>query len=105
MMGTAIYDLDTPVLKGTSGVVALSSDLAADIQEDPCIRCSRCVDVCPISLLPLYLAEYNHETALDYNPMDCIECGSCSYICPSNLQLVQRIRLTKAKAQAQQEDS
>ncbi len=105
MMGTAIYDLDIPITKGTSGIVALSHQLAADASEEACIRCARCVEACPISLMPLYLAEYDQESALQYNPLDCIECGSCSYVCPSNRQLVQRIRLTKATAQAEQEDS
>ena len=100
MMGQAIADLDTPVVKGTSGILVLSDRVAAMEEEEPCIRCGRCVDVCPTYMMPLFAARYPDEEALEYNPLDCIECGSCSYICPANQRLLPRIRLTKMLAQA-----
>ncbi len=100
MMGQAIADLDIPVVKGTSGILALSDRVAAMEEEEPCIRCGRCVDVCPTYMMPLFAARYPDEEALGYNPLDCIECGSCSYICPANQRLLPRIRLTKMLAQA-----
>ncbi len=100
MMGQAIADLDIPVVKGTSGILALSDRVAAMEEEEPCIRCGRCVDVCPTYMMPLFAARYPDEEALEYNPLDCIECGSCSYICPANQRLLPRIRLTKMLAQA-----
>lgn len=104
MMGHAVYDMDIPVVKATSGVLALSSTVASEYEEGPCIRCGRCVRSCPSFLLPLYLEAYPDDTALDFNPLDCIECGSCSYICPSNRHLLQRIRLAKEEARARQRE-
>ncbi len=102
MMGLAVYDLAMPVLKGTSGVTALSERLIPAPDEQPCIRCGRCVSVCPSFLMPLYLDEYPHESAMHYHPLDCIECGSCVYECPANRQILARIRLAKSEAAARQ---
>ncbi len=100
MMGQAVGDLDIPVVKGMSGLLAVSSEISAYHEEEPCIRCGRCVDVCPAFLMPLYAARYPDDEALEYDPLDCIECGSCAYICPANQRLLARIRLAKAEAQA-----
>ncbi|MFO8059247.1 MAG: RnfABCDGE type electron transport complex subunit C, partial [Bacillota bacterium] len=102
MMGLAVYDLDIPVTKGTSGLVALSDGVSPILEEGPCIRCGRCVEACPSFLMPLYLATYPDESALEYRPLDCIECGCCTYVCPGNRHLLQRIRLAKAEATARQ---
>jgi len=102
MMGLAIYDVDMPIVKASSGVVALSERLIPSPDEQPCIRCGRCVDVCPSFLMPLYLDVYPDESALDYHPLDCIECGSCVYACPANRQILARIRLAKSEAAARQ---
>jgi len=99
MMGITQAGLDVPVLKGTSGVLLLSKEITGDFKEYPCIKCSRCVDVCPMNLLPAKIAQFvKHEKwdlAEEYNAVDCIECGSCEYICPSRIPLTQYIRLGK----------
>jgi len=100
MMGLGIYDLSVPVVKGTSGVLALKPETAVGVSTAPCIRCGRCVEACPMMLMPLWMARYPHESALSYNPLDCIECGSCSYVCPARRPLVEMIRLAKAEAMA-----
>ncbi len=103
MMGMAIAALDVPVTKAMSGVVVLtaaSADLGAR-KIHPCIRCSRCVEACPMhlnpSMLGLLAGKRDYATmARDYHLMDCFECGCCSYVCPSNIPLVQYFRIAKA---------
>lgn len=95
MTGYAQYKLDIPVDKKTSGIIALTENEVDMTPESPCIRCGRCVDVCPINLVPSKLdrlARLNrYEQSKDYHIMDCIECGSCAYICPAHRHLVQSI--------------
>ena len=99
MMGLAQYTDELPATKGTSGILILSQEEARLPEPDPCIRCGKCIEVCPINLQPLFISAYSlqnmHETAEKYNALDCIECGSCSYICPSKRPLLQSIRLSK----------
>ncbi|MCD6218994.1 electron transport complex subunit RsxC [Candidatus Calescamantes bacterium] len=99
MMGIAQISLEVPVIKGTSGVVALKKTRISP--EYPCIRCARCVDVCPVNLLPTQLARIvkfeKWELLEEYNVMDCIECGCCAYVCPSNIPIVQYIKAGKDK--------
>ncbi|MEO5361302.1 MAG: electron transport complex subunit RsxC [Nitrospirota bacterium] len=100
MMGFAIYDLDTPVTKGTSGIVALEDkDIVHRTKFNHCIRCGRCVEACPMGLMPLMLSVYSEKglytDAKDYHLFDCFECGSCTYVCPSKRPIVQQIRLAK----------
>jgi len=99
MMGTPQQFLDAPILKGTSGVVCLTESQIRARREYPCIRCSACLDACPVFLNPSMLGSLaraaQYEQMLDYNIMDCMECGSCSYVCPSNIPLVQRFRVSK----------
>ncbi|MGE0085328.1 MAG: electron transport complex subunit RsxC [Desulfococcaceae bacterium] len=104
MMGFAFSDLDTPVTKGTSGITILTqADLKRD-DETNCLRCGRCVDVCPMNLVPtkIALASRHKDTDLaqQYNIMACFECGSCAYVCPANLPLVQLVRTGKAQVMA-----
>jgi len=104
LTGVAIPNLDVPVVKGTSGVVVLSSDEVEAAPESlPCIRCSRCVGICPTFLLPYQLGllagnKMYDEAAERYHLFSCIECGSCAYVCPSKIPLLQLIRLAKSEA-------
>jgi electron transport complex protein RnfC len=95
MTGFAQYRLDFPIDKRTSGVVALTENEVDLTPESPCIRCGRCVDVCPINLVPSKLDALarlgKFAKANEYHIMDCIECSSCAYICPAHRHLVQSI--------------
>jgi electron transport complex protein RnfC len=104
MMGIAQYSLDVPVIKGTSGLLAFTAEDVMQKEERSCIRCGKCVDACPINLLPLYLnanaVKNNIDKCEELNAADCIECGSCSYVCPSKRHLVQTIRIAKQEVLA-----
>jgi electron transport complex protein RnfC len=99
MMGSPQVNLEVPVLKGTSGIVCLTEEQVFDRREYPCIRCSSCLDACPVFLNPSQLGALarvgRYEEMLQYHLTDCMECGSCSYVCPSNIPLVQRFRVAK----------
>lgn len=93
MMGFAQSDLSVPVMKATNCVLCLSD--VSNVPEKPvCIRCGKCVGVCPMGLLPLYLYRYRGDAAQlgRLHGMDCLECGCCAYTCPGRLPLVQAIR-------------
>ena len=109
MTGQAQNRLDNPITKGTSGILVLDKEAAADYSEaGPCIRCAKCVDVCPVNLVPTRLVNLVKEDMIEEADedglMDCIECGSCSYVCPSNIELVQRIQLGKGKLRAKKRE-
>lgn len=99
MMGLAQSDLESPAIKGTSGLLVMEKSDVKLYNEMPCIRCTRCVDACPINLLPTSLGKFSEKgmwnEAEKYHAMDCIECGCCSYVCPSHIPLTQLIRLAK----------
>lgn len=101
MMGFAVYTLDMPVTKGTSGILIFNekSDVLLREDEGPCVRCARCVDACPMFLEPTTIMKkakkQDWEGARNYDAASCIECGSCSYVCPAMIPLVQYIRLAK----------
>ncbi|MBQ4516467.1 MAG: electron transport complex subunit RsxC [Clostridia bacterium] len=101
MMGIAGVSLDVPVLKGTSGILAFDEKQATVRNESNCLRCGKCVSVCPMNLIPSQLGIYANkkdiEKCEEYNLMDCIECGSCSYTCPAQRHLVQAIRWGKTQ--------
>ncbi len=104
MTGQALASLDVPVVKGTSGIVALPPGAAArSVTDDqPCIRCARCVEGCPMALEPYAVgtaaALRRWDDAAGRHCTDCVECGICSYVCPTDRPLVQLIRLAKAVA-------
>ncbi|UCE04839.1 MAG: electron transport complex subunit RsxC [bacterium] len=99
MMGIAQYTLNVPVTKGTSGILALTQKEAKLAEPESCIRCARCVDSCPMNLLPNTLArviEYKRfEEAHKLGVLDCIECGSCAYVCPSKIRHVHHFKYGK----------
>lgn len=103
MMGPAVSAMDTPITKGTSGLLVLNEPSIEDESQRiwPCIRCARCVNACPMHLNPSMLGQLAakrkyDEMAQDYHLNDCFECGCCSYVCPSNIPLVQYFRIAKA---------
>jgi len=95
MMGIAQSDLAVPVIKPTTGILALSARESRQGMEVPCIHCAWCVEVCPIGLMPFLLVDvirYGEPlTADSYHVFDCFECGLCDYVCPSNIPLVEVI--------------
>lgn len=97
MMGLAQWTLDTPVIKGTSGLLAWSDPNPP--KEFPCIRCGRCVTHCPMGLVPTQLMKLSrnelYPEAETWGILDCVECGSCQFSCPANIPLVHWIRLGK----------
>ena len=100
MMGIAQFTLDVGIIKGTNAVLCLTKAEAAPVAaEEVCLRCGRCVNVCPMHLTPVYMHLYAEKglwkEAEALNVMDCIECGSCNYICPARMHLVQSFRVTK----------
>lgn len=102
MTGFALGSLDVPVVKGTSGIVALREGEAAPLVrgDQPCIRCGRCAEHCPTFLQPYAIANYSNlsrwEETADLHALDCIECAVCSYVCPTRRPLLQLIRLAKS---------
>ncbi len=102
MMGPTSPSLNLPVLKGMSGVTVLTEDDVEIKKEFACIRCGRCVDICPLGLSPAIIARFSQrkrpEDALTNHLNACVECGSCSFVCPSNIPLVQYIRSGKIQA-------
>lgn len=101
MMGKALISPDVPVTKGSSGILLLTKQESVRKPMQNCIRCAKCVDVCPMGLNPTLLMNatefINWEMAEKNYIVDCIECGSCSYTCPSNRPLLDHIRLGKGK--------
>ena len=97
MMGFVQNGLEAPIMKGSNGIIAIDTDVT-EAQE--CIKCGRCVDVCPMELKPLlypkYAAKEDWQTVKSLNVMDCMECRCCEYICPSKIPLLFSIRAGKA---------
>ncbi|HDH26603.1 MAG TPA: electron transport complex subunit RsxC [Actinobacteria bacterium] len=96
MMGIAQADLAVPVIKPTTGILALSAGESRQGPEVPCIHCAWCLEVCPIGLMPYLLVDLirfgEPILAATYHVFDCFECGLCDYVCPSNIPLVEVIR-------------
>ncbi|HHW11621.1 MAG TPA: electron transport complex subunit RsxC [Firmicutes bacterium] len=106
MTGPAIYRLDVPIMKGTSGILVQTRAEVKKYQAITCIRCGKCVDACPYNLLPNYLADYAEHGKLGdaekYGLFDCRECGACAYVCPSRRPLLQLFKNAKQQSKAAQ---
>ena len=100
MMGKALTSVDVPVCKGTNSVTVISEDEAMRKSPQPCIRCAKCVSVCPMGLEPFLLATassmHNWEKVEAEGITSCIECGSCQFTCPSHRPILDNIRLGKS---------
>ena len=96
MMGFAQSDLNVPMMKGSNGIIAIDTDVTEPVA---CIKCGRCVDVCPMELSPLYFAKYadenNAQGLKDMGVMNCVECRCCEYICSSKIPIVTKIKAGK----------
>ena len=97
MMGIAQYSLEVPVIKGTSGILVFRR--GRQEKERPCIKCGRCVEVCPMGLMPVRIADYaekdNFAMCLEYGVKDCIECGACAFVCDTKRPLVHWVKYAK----------
>ena len=101
MMGLAQYSLDTPVIKTTAGVIFLSQDEIKPAEDAFCLRCGRCVEHCPLGLMPCMIAlaveKEKWDLAKSYGALECMECGSCSYVCAQRRNIVQTIKYAKQR--------
>jgi len=104
MTGWAQSSLDVPVVKGTSGILALTPEIARTTPHLACVRCGRCVKHCPMMLYPNFIGVYAEAKIWDkaeaWHVLDCFECGVCAYVCPSKRPLVQFVRFAKAEVLA-----
>ena len=108
MMGQIMPHEQVPVVKGSSGVIALTRSEVRESHTMPCIRCGSCIEACPVGLLPLEMASRartsDFEGAVDYGLRDCIGCGSCSFVCPSHIPLVHYFNYAKGEMAARQRE-
>lgn len=99
MMGTAQGDLSVPVVKSTNAILCLLKDKNSKSKQTACLRCGKCLSVCPMHLQPLYMYRFTLAKKVDklskLNIVDCMECGSCAYTCPAKLPLVEQFRIGK----------
>ena len=109
MMGKTVFSDEVPVVKGSSGIVILRKEAKKEPREYSCVRCAKCIDICPAFLEPTSLAKMAKRGAWEEaelnNVMSCIECGSCVFSCPAHIPLIEYIRRAKhavlaAKAKA-----
>ncbi|MBR4049880.1 MAG: electron transport complex subunit RsxC [Clostridia bacterium] len=100
MMGAAVVGTDIPLLKQNNAILAFAEGTFKVKPERDCIRCGRCAQVCPMSLMPTLIVRYSKAKDVaklnEAGTMVCMECGSCSYVCPAGLPLVQHMRLAKS---------
>jgi electron transport complex protein RnfC len=101
MMGLAQPSGEVPVIKGTSGILLLPANQSLIPEPQTCIGCARCVDTCPMKLVPTNLGKLiegsRFREAEACGVLDCMECGTCSYVCPSKINLVHLFKFAKAK--------
>ncbi len=99
MMGTALHTLDTPIIKNNNAILVMDEQQARLPKTTACIRCGRCVDVCPMNLMPAALERAydrrNTEQLVNLKVNLCINCGSCTYVCPAKRNLAQKNQLAK----------
>ena len=108
MMGQPLPSLDLPVVKGMSGILALTAAEVGARPPSPCIRCGACIQACPVGLVPLEMAAFIRKDNLDgaarLGVGDCIGCGSCSWVCPSQIPLVQYFHYANGMLSAQERE-
>ena len=106
MMGVAQSNLEVPVVKATNAILCLPKDKNGAAENPVCLRCGKCVGVCPMHLQPLYMYRFgnceNIAQLQRLNLMDCMECGCCAFTCPGKLPLVESFRRSKALLRAAQ---
>ncbi len=99
MMGAAQYDLSVPTIKGVNAITVLGKANKYDVKDSRCLRCGKCIDACPMKLMPVLMYKSIQSNDIqemkDNNIMDCIECGSCAYTCPASVPLVLGFRVAK----------
>ena len=109
MMGLAQSNLEVVANKGSGGILCMSKKEARLPEYTNCIRCAKCVEVCPMKLQPIFISGYsllgNYEKSEEYHALDCIECGCCSYTCPAKRPLLQSIRVAKQEILAKRRRS
>ncbi len=106
MTGLAQLDLNAPVVKNSTGVLVLPPEMISEEGYTDCVRCDKCVEMCPIYLYPSKISTFAEAELLDeaeaWDIMDCIECGICTYVCVANRPMVQMIRRAKQEIQKKQ---
>ena len=103
-MGIAQFTQDIAIMKGTSGVLVLREEDTNITEHSACISCGRCVEACPMGLIPSVLSKLGEkgmwQKAMENNLLDCVECGSCTYVCPANRPIVHFVKHLKALGRA-----
>ena len=99
MMGTTVYDFDSPIIKNNNAVLFLDERQSRPVKTTACIRCGRCIAACPVHLMPAAIEKaYDAGNAPRLEELRvnlCMECGCCSYVCPARRELVQKNKLAK----------
>ena len=101
MMGMSVYSQEIPIMKNTSGILAMAQEEIHQFTSKACLRCGRCNDACPMMLMPgilsVQIENERFDDAQNWHVMDCIECGCCAYVCPAGRPLVQHMRRAKSE--------
>ncbi len=104
MMGMSVYSQEIPIMKNTSGILAMAQEEIHQFTSKACLRCGRCNDACPMMLMPgilsVQIENERFDDAQNWHVMDCIECGCCAYVCPAGRPLVQHMRRAKSEVGA-----